>query len=212
MSSSPEVEVYQLRVFLRQISPMIWRRLLVRSDSTIADLHYTLQIAMGWDDFHLHQFIIRGKYYGVSYESGPLFSDDAEDIRLSDFQFRRYERFLYEYDFGDLWQHEIRMEETLPLDPKKTYPVCIAGKRTAPPEDCGGPWAFMALSNHFNIIYIADRLQEIMEMEAEDRDYCYEEVHEFMYWLKAHKFDRRTVNKHLKWYAIGDERWREWPT
>ena len=102
MSSSSEVEVYQLRVFLRQISPMIWRRLLVRSDSTIADLHYTLQIAMGWDDFHLHQFTIRGKYYGVAYECGPLFSDDAEDVRLSDFQFRRYERFLYEYDFGDL--------------------------------------------------------------------------------------------------------------
>ena len=181
MAPASEVEVYQLRVFLRQISPMIWRRLLVRSDSTIADLHYTLQIAMGWDDFHLHQFTIRGKYYGVAYECGPLFSDDAEDVRLSDFQFRRYERFLYEYDFGDLWQHEIRVEETLPLDPKKTYPVCIGGKRAAPPEDCGGPWAFMALSDHFNIIYIADRLQEIMEMEAEDRDYSYEEVHEFMY-------------------------------
>jgi hypothetical protein len=68
----------------------------------------------------------------------------------------------------------------------------------------------MALSDHFNIIYIADRLQEIMEMEAEDRDYSYEEVHEFMYWLQAHKFDRRTVNKHLRWYATGDKRWREW--
>lgn len=70
MSLSSEVEVYQLRVFLRQISPMIWRRLLLRSDHTIADLHYTLQIAMGWDNFHLHQFTIRGKYYGVSYECG----------------------------------------------------------------------------------------------------------------------------------------------
>ena len=73
MSLLSAVEVYQLRVFLRQISPMIWRRLLVRSDSTIADLHYTLQIAMGWDDFHLHQFTIRGKHYGVSYECGLIF-------------------------------------------------------------------------------------------------------------------------------------------
>ncbi len=61
MDETDQVKVYQLRVYLRQISPMIWRRLLVRSDSTIADLHYTLQIAMGWDDFHLHQFIIRDR-------------------------------------------------------------------------------------------------------------------------------------------------------
>jgi hypothetical protein len=61
MSLSSEVKVYQIRVYLRQISPVIWRRLLVRSDSTIADLHYTLQIAMGWDDSHLNRFVIRGK-------------------------------------------------------------------------------------------------------------------------------------------------------
>ncbi len=61
MTLSLEVEIYQLRVYLREISPTIWRRLLLRSDSTITDLHYTLQIAMGWTDFHLHQFVIRGK-------------------------------------------------------------------------------------------------------------------------------------------------------
>lgn len=60
------VEVYQLRISLQAISPMIWHRLLVRSDSTIAELHHTLQIAMGWEDAHLHQFIIRGKRYGIS--------------------------------------------------------------------------------------------------------------------------------------------------
>lgn len=202
-----EVEVYQLRVYLRQISPMIWRRLLVHSNSTIADLHYTLQIVMGWDDFHLHQFTIRGRHYGVDRVYGPLFSEDGQQVRLSDFQFRRYERFLYEYDFGDLWQHEIRVEKTLPLDPKKTYPVCIGGKRAGPPEDCGGPWAFMALRDHYNLVYIADRLQEIMEMEAEDREDCYEEVHDFLYWLQVHKFDRRAANKRLRMYAAGDKSW-----
>jgi hypothetical protein len=208
MPLSSEVEVYQIRVYLRQISPMIWRRLLVRGDSTIADLHYTLQIVMGWDDFHLHQFTIRGKHYGVDRAYGPLFSEDGHDVRLSDFQFRRYERFLYDYDFGDLWQHEIRVEKTLPLDPKKTYPVCIGGKRAGPPEDCGGPWAFMALRDGYNLFYIADRLQEIMEMEAEDRDDCYEEVHDFLFWLQAHKFDRRAANKRLRMYAAGDESWQ----
>jgi len=61
MSLSPKFEVYQIRVYLWQISPMIWRRLLVRSDSTIADLHYTLQISMGWTDSHLNRFVIRGQ-------------------------------------------------------------------------------------------------------------------------------------------------------
>lgn len=61
MTLSLEVEIYQLRVYLREISPTIWRWLLLRSDSTITDLHYTLQIAMGWTDFHLHRFVIRGK-------------------------------------------------------------------------------------------------------------------------------------------------------
>jgi hypothetical protein len=66
MSSTEQtVQVYQLRIWIRQISPQIWRRLLVRSDSTIAQLHDALQIAFGWTDERLHQFLIRGKPYGV---------------------------------------------------------------------------------------------------------------------------------------------------
>lgn len=73
---SDPMAVYQLRVRLREISPMIWRRLLVRSDSTISDLHYTLQIAMGWTDTHLNRFVIHGKEFGVAKIGGAWFSDD----------------------------------------------------------------------------------------------------------------------------------------
>src|ERR1700758_2332117 len=134
---------YQLRVFLRGISPMIWRRLLVRSDSTIADLHYTLQIAFGWSDSHLHCFHIQGKDYGVGHRGGMSFADDPDTVHLADFQFRVRERFLYEYDFNDNWQHEARVEQTLPLEPQRSYPVCTGGKRSAPPEGCGGVRAFL---------------------------------------------------------------------
>ena len=139
--SSPHLtpDVSQLYVWLCGISPLIWRRLLVRSDSTIADLHHTLQIAMGWDDAHLHRFRIRGKDYGISRIGGIGFRDDPHQVRLADFHFRHAECFLYEYDFGDLWQHVVRVERRLPRDRKRTYPVCIDGKRAAPPEDCGGP-------------------------------------------------------------------------
>lgn len=111
MRTAPPPEVYQLHVWLREISPMIWRRLLVRSDCTIADLHYTLQIAMGWEGYHLHQFIIRGKRYGIPQPGGTWFPDDPTQVRLANFRFRLRERFLYEYHFGDLWQHAIRVEK-----------------------------------------------------------------------------------------------------
>lgn len=69
-----DVEIYQLHVWIRLISPMIWRRLLVRSDSSIADLHYTLQIAFGWSDEHLNQFRIHGQAHGVYHDGGINFS------------------------------------------------------------------------------------------------------------------------------------------
>lgn len=200
------VEVYQFRVYLREISPTIWWRLLLRSDQTIADLHYTLQIAMGWSDFHLNRFVIHGKEFGVAHIGGMSFSDDPRMIRLSDFHFRLRERFLYEYDFGDRWEHEIRLEKKLPVDPKKTYPVCIGGSRQAPPEDCGGPLAFQALESHYSLPYIAEKLWEIIEYDL--RDEYWEELHEFMYWLAVNQFDRRAVNHQLKLYAAGNDEWR----
>jgi hypothetical protein len=200
------VEVYQFRVYLREISPAIWRRLLLRSDQTIADLHHTLQIAMGWSDLHLNRFLIHGKDFGVTHIGGMTFSDDPYSVKLSDFHFRLRERFLYEYDFGDRWEHEIRLEKKLPLGTNQTYPVCIGGARKAPPEDCGGPMAFQVLESHYSVFYIADKLWEIIEYDL--RDEYWEEVHEFMYWLSVNQFDRRAVNQRLHQYATGDNEWR----
>ena len=61
---APDRVVYQFRIVLRGISPLIWRRLLVRSDATVADLHRTLHVAFGWSDEHLHRFVIQGRLYG----------------------------------------------------------------------------------------------------------------------------------------------------
>jgi hypothetical protein len=126
MSSRDQmVQVYQLRIWIREISSQIWRHLLVRSDSTIAQLHDTLQIAFGWTDEHLHQFLIRGKPYGVWKPGGISFCDNPHQVRLRDFHFRCKERWVYEYDLTDWWQHEIRLEQILPLDPEQSYPVCL---------------------------------------------------------------------------------------
>jgi hypothetical protein len=83
-----------MQVRLREISPMIWRRLLVRSDNTIADLHHALQIAMGWTDTHLNRFVIYGKEYSVAKIGGAWFSDDPQQIMLSHLHLRLKEPFL----------------------------------------------------------------------------------------------------------------------
>jgi hypothetical protein len=83
------VEIYQLHVWIRQISPMIWRRLLVRSDSSVADLHYTRQIAFGWSDEHLNMFHIHGQDYGVYHDGGISISKNPNFGQTKRFQSKR---------------------------------------------------------------------------------------------------------------------------
>lgn len=134
-----DVVIYQLDIVLREVEPTVWRRVLVRSDTSIALLHHVVQIAMGWEDVHLHKFRIHGRDYGTSYEGSIVFGTDSEVVRLDQFKLRAGERFRYECDCGDFWEHDLPLERILPLDPKKTYPVCVAGRPSCPPEDCGGP-------------------------------------------------------------------------
>ena len=205
--------VYQLRVVLRGISPLIWRRLLVRSDSTIADLHHALQIAFGWTDTHLHRFVIRGKDYGIARLGGLTFADDPTQVQVADLRLRPRERWSYQYDFGDDWQHDVRVEQISALDPHRTYPVCIGGARATPPEDCGGPWAFLALRQHYHPAAVAGRLAVIFGavLDAADPDAVVddhrEELAELVRWAALDHFDRRHVNRRLAWYTAGDDRW-----
>lgn len=196
-------EAYQFRVYLREISPLIWRRLLLRSDQTLADLHGTIQIAFGWSDTHLHRFALRCRNYGIHQIGGPIFTEDARQIQLDDLKFRERERFLYEYDFTDGWTHEIRLEQRLPLDANRTYPVCIGGARAGPPEDCGGAWSYLSLREHYNPLYIAERFMEILQGKLGEVDR--EELSKLSYWAQCDHFDRRAVNRCLKQYFTGNE-------
>lgn len=209
------VDIYQFRLSIRGISPAIWRRVLIRSDSTLADLHYIIQILMGWSNFYLHQFTIHGKRYAVQ----RLFCGDAHDaeaVRLCDLRLRVGERFLYEYSFFEWWQHEIRLEKKLALGERKTYPVCIAGKRAAPPEDRGGAEGFMRRQEHFSRFHMASRLLDIFEQfergewpdDDESENYL-AELKQFHYWLNVEHLDRKALNQRLKWYTVEDERWAE---
>jgi Plasmid pRiA4b ORF-3-like protein len=101
-----------------------------------------IQVVMGWENSHMHQFLLNGKYYGQA-GTDDLDLEDEEDIRLSQiFTGRKKPRLVYEYDFGDSWRHEIRLEKRSEPEPKVKYPRCVEGARACPPEDCGGAWGY----------------------------------------------------------------------
>jgi Plasmid pRiA4b ORF-3-like protein len=205
MLDPPHTGVYQLKVALRGISPLIWRRLLVHADTSLADLHHILQLVIGWTNSHLHRFLIHGKEYGIAYDAGLGFDDDPKQIRVADFRFRLRERFLYEYDFSDNWQHDIRVERIVAADPRRTYPVCIGGKRATPPEECGGAEVYLARWRHWKYDLLCHRLQDGVEDErdfvTDDED---EATHETSY--DPDYFDRRQVNAQLRrWAARGGQ-------
>jgi len=201
--------VYQLHILLLKISPAIWRRVLVPSDQSLADLHHTLQIVMGWDDTHLHRFLIHGKAHGISQEGGLWFRSDPKQIQLSDLHLRIKERFLYEYDFEAFWQHQIRLERTLPFHASQTYPRCLGGARQAPPEWCNGTLAYLEQKQEYSLGHIEHRLLEIIEYEEERVGEYREEVATMLFWLQAETFDRSATNRRLALFAAGDTRWRE---
>jgi hypothetical protein len=206
-TSKSEVEIYQFHVWIRQISPMIWRRLLMRSDSSIADFHYTLQIAFGWSDDHLNLFHIHGQDYGVHHDGGISFSKNPNLVKISDFKFRKNERFTYEYDFGDCWEHTVRLEARLPLEKDKTYPRCIDGQRRAPPEDCGGPVAFMARRDEIPMLeyeLLADIEDALHANDMAAIQGRIEDVSELQEWLDLDRFDRSAVNHQLKQFSAND--------
>jgi Plasmid pRiA4b ORF-3-like protein len=145
LSAAP---VWQLKITLKNSSPAIWRRILVSSDTSLASLHRILQIVMGWWDCHLHQFTIHGRDYGLPDPELPEFSNGIENemnVTMMDVLYGAKDRFVYEYDFGDSWTHQIVVEKMVPREKGQRYPVCIAGKRASPPEDCGGIWGYQNL-------------------------------------------------------------------
>lgn len=215
------VTAYQLKIALRAITPLIWRRLCVTSDTTIARLHDVLQITMGWEDLHLHQFRIHGKTYGISRMGGISFADDPHQVILADFKLRKGERFVYEYDMGDYWQHDVRLEQILPCDPRKHYPVCVAGAGDCPPEDCGGPWGYRELLAERYSLLVLLQMQDDQSLIAQrlldwcdggprpnydDTDYM-DALERLRDWLADAPipFNRRAVNT-----ALRTQR-KEWP-
>jgi hypothetical protein len=138
--ASTRVEnIIQLRLSLEGIRPPIWRRIQVPDGFTLAQLHTVIQLAMDWQDCHLHQFSVGDRRYGPpDPESDDPELLDERKVHLRDLKLSIGNRIGYTYDFGDNWEHVLVIEETQVPRPEVFYPVCLDGKRAAPPEDVGG--------------------------------------------------------------------------
>lgn len=133
------LKIYELRVELEEIEPLIWRRILVPAKITLPQLHDLLQLVMGWTNSHLHSFEIGEHTFGMD-------GTDLEELNmLNEKKFTLDEvlgdsirEFNYEYDFGDSWHHHIVVTPIAKPRTDWSYPLCVAGAGAAPPEDVGG--------------------------------------------------------------------------
>ena len=142
MHTRPLRSIYQLKVSLKGSMPPIWRRLHMVSSDSLDDLHVALQVAMGWADAHLHEFVQGQEHYGAIEEYTHPDILDEMDYRLQQVLKKEKDTLHYVYDFGDSWEHEILLEKILPFVPGTNLPVCVEGSRACPPEDIGGLYGY----------------------------------------------------------------------
>ena len=142
---------YQLQVLLNGTQPPIWRRLQVPGNANLCWLHAVLQVTMGWTNSHLHQFISGKHMYADpsaeldQFEGDPPVLDESR-FTVTELLTDIHEGLVYDYDFGDSWEHIVTVEKILPGDASTSETaVCLAGSRACPPEDCGGIGGYMEL-------------------------------------------------------------------
>jgi hypothetical protein len=143
--------VYQFKISLKGIKPVIWRRILVPETYTFWGLHVAIQDAIGWTDSHLHEFVIRDPATGAQEEIGIPDEDGELEIlpgwqrKIASYFSKEKPSAMYVYDFGDDWVHTVKLEKVLPREKGVSYPLCVGGEKACPPEDCGGVHGYQQL-------------------------------------------------------------------
>jgi hypothetical protein len=138
--------LYHLRIALCDIEPEIWRTFVIDGETPFSELHEIIQIVMGWENEHLYKFYIDNQTI-TDISNDDLDSKNALDsnvITLKKLGLQKGQKFYYLYDFGDNWNHEIIIEDLVETDPI-SYPICIAGEYSCPPENCGGAAGYLDL-------------------------------------------------------------------
>lgn len=173
-------DALQLKIHLEWTDPKIWRRVIVPTGMTLKDLHDVIQAAMGWEDYHLHEYEIGERRFQEPPEDdswedfGNIRYEDENEFTLKDVLYKGLS-FSYTYDFGDHWVHLIRVEKKEVTAPDN-FPVCIGGELACPPEDCGGTGSYYEL------------LEILEDPEHEDYD-------DMVVWSKDFKFNVFDIDK-----------------
>lgn len=160
---SHKPKIFQLKISIKDTKPPIWRRILISNQVTFHDLHLAIQEFFNWGNYHLHEFNFLHDRYTMQkirllgLDSDGKIPDDLDDNFLSFYdayedKVKLYDAFSkhrktvgYLYDFGDNWEHSIKIEKRFPFKKGFKEPLCVGGKRAAPPEDCGGTWGYKRL-------------------------------------------------------------------
>lgn len=176
---------YQLRIALKHLKPEIWRGLQVPDTTTLAQLHRCLQITMGWNNSHMHEFQVAKTRYGIPDREWEDVNSTLNEkhFMLADLLGQSVKKFAYLYDFGDGWEHEIRVETILPITDQPSYPQCTGGANACPPDDVGGVPGY------------CDFVVAVLDQKHPEHD-------ELLEWhggsFDPHAFDINQVNAQLK--------------
>lgn len=186
--------IYQIQIELKGFRPRIWRRILIAADSALVDFNKIIQTTMGWTNTHLHQFIKNDTNYTLKMDFDDFWDDlnnvdyRTENLQVADLLQVENEKIIYEYDFGDGWEHVVTLEKILPKDDSIKTPICVAGRMNCPPEDCGGVWGYA------NILKILNQPD-------------HEEYEDYLEWLgedfNPKYFNKDEVNELLKMKDYG---------
>ncbi len=185
--------ILQLHISLSGSQPLIWRRVLVPKNITFYGLHLVIQTAMGWEESHLYEFYLKGARVGQIFEDGEDYGEfpkeNAESVRLEEKILEVKQKFDYLYDFGDSWEHQIKVEKALPADATLKYPHCLAGAMNCPPEDSGGLGGFY---------YSLEVLQDKKHPEYSDLKAWYGRYNPERFKLDAVNVELRSLGRFLK--------------
>lgn len=189
--------LYRIRIVLIGFEPYIWRLIQVKPEMPLAFFHRLIQNVMGWQDLHLHHFIKGDTFYAPMPDDGGISlmkQVEYKDLTIRDLLTKQHERIIYEYDFGDGWQHEIFLEKIVPAG-KKEHPLCLKGSMKCPPEDCGGVRGYMDMLEDLGKLDGAERI-----LSPEDR---------FMNNFDPEQFDKDEINRQLKeWKQVWRNKWK----
>jgi len=209
-------QIHELKLTMRNIEPPIWRRVAIPSDASLGVLHDVIQVAMGWDDDHLHEFVRktgakprrrplrlpfdlvgmvdRGEQTFTDHRVEGMDGEDEGEFTLRDVCPQPKSKLCYRYDFGDGWEVDIRVVKLYEPAEGVTYPLCLAGERAGPPDDCGGVYGYYGL---------IEASQTPDDPESQER----------LEWLGGpfdpDAFDLKAINHGLAWIA---KNWKPQPT